>query len=135
MAKSDLPPVTEAELKVLEALWRRESATIRELRDELYPGGGVSKFATVQKLLARLADKRLVTRRKHDGGWVFAARVAREELIGGELRRVAERLGGDSMTPLLTFLVETGELDADERAHLRRLLDSKPAPRRKSRGT
>jgi BlaI family penicillinase repressor len=135
MAKSDLPPVTEAELKVLEALWRREAATIRELRDELYPGGGVSKFATVQKLLARLADKRLVGRRKQDGGWVFAARVARDAMIGGELRRVAERLGGDSMTPLLTFLVETGDLDADERAHLRRLLDAKPATRRKSRGT
>jgi BlaI family penicillinase repressor len=123
MANSDLPPVTEAELKVLEALWRRESATIRELRDELYPDGGVSKFATVQKLLARLAAKRLVGRRKRDGGWIFAPRVARDELIGGELRRVAERLGGDSMTPLLTFLVETGELNADERAHLRRLLD------------
>jgi BlaI family penicillinase repressor len=134
MAKSDLPSVTEAELKVLEALWRRESATIRELRDELYPDGGVSKFATVQKLLARLGAKRLVGRRKRDGGWVFAARVARDEMIGGELRRVAERLGGDSMTPLLTFLVETGELNSQERAHLRRLLDDKPGASRTSRG-
>lgn len=123
MATPEFAPVTEAELKVLEALWRRESATIRELRDELYPDGGVSKFATVQKLLSRLGAKRLVGRRQREGGWVFAPRVGRDELIGGELRRVAERLSGDSMTPLLTFLVETGELDAEERAHLRRLLD------------
>jgi hypothetical protein len=27
------------------------------------------------------------------------------------------------MTPLLTYLVETGDLNAQERAHLRRLLD------------
>jgi predicted transcriptional regulator len=127
MTKRELPSVTGAELKVLESLWQRGEATIRDLRDSLYPDGGGSKFATVQKLLARLAAKKLVTRRKDAANWIFRPLVARDELIGGELRRVADRLGGNSMTPLLTYLVETGELSAKERAHLRRLLDEKPA--------
>ena len=121
--------MTGAELRVLEALWRRGEATIRDLRDLVYPDGGESKFATVQKLLARLAVKRLVGRRKEAANWVFRPLVARDDLIGGELRRVADRLGGASMTPLLTYLVETGELTAKERAHLRGLLDE-AAPRR-----
>ncbi len=123
MKKSELPPVTETELKVLESLWRRGEATIGDLRDVLYPQGGVSKFATVQKLLARLVSKGLVGRRKDSANWIFLPQVARNDLIGGELRRVADRLGGNSMTPLLTHLVESGELNAKERAHLRRLLD------------
>jgi BlaI family penicillinase repressor len=127
MMKRSLPPVTGAELKVMEELWNRGEATIRGLRDLLYPEGGQSKFATVQKLLARLTTKRLVRRRKDAAGWIFQPTVARDDLIGGELRRVADRLGGNSMTPLLTYLVETGELTAKERAHLRRLLDDEPA--------
>jgi predicted transcriptional regulator len=126
MPKRTLPSVTAAELRVLEALWDRGEATIGELRDLLYPDGGGSKFATVQKLLARLAAKKLARRRKDASNWIFRPLVARDELIGGELRRVADRLGGNSMTPLLTYLVETGELTAKERNHLRRLLDENP---------
>jgi BlaI family transcriptional regulator, penicillinase repressor len=127
------PQVTGAELTVLEALWDHGEATIRQLRDHVYPEGGDSKFATVQKLLSRLAAKRLVGRRKHESNWVFRPLVARDDLIGGELRRVADRLGGSSMTPLLTYLVETGELTAKERAHLRQLLDDEPAGQRSTR--
>jgi predicted transcriptional regulator len=133
MTKRELPPATGAELKVLDALWQRGEATIRDLRDSLYPDGGSSKFATVQKLLARLAAKKLVARRKAAASWLFRPLVERDELIGGELRRVADRLGAISMTPLLTYLVETGELSAKERAHLRRILDESPAQQRPPR--
>ena len=131
--ETHLPPVTGAELKVLEELWRRGEATIGDLREVLYPQGGGSKFATVQKLLSRLEAKGVVGRRKDAANWVFLPLVARDDLIGGELRRVADRLGGNSMTPLLTYLVETGDLTAKERAHLRQLLDEGPALQRPSR--
>ena len=104
---------------------------VRDLRDALYPLGGPTKFATVQKLLARLAAKKLVSRRKDQANWVFRALVARDDLIGGELRRLADRLSGQSMTPLLTCLVETGELTSKEREHLRRLLDEEPGVKRR----
>ena len=130
MKKRHLVSITGAELRVMEELWQRSEATIRDLRDALYPDGGTSKFATVQKLLSRLAAKDLVRRRKDESNWIFQAVVARDDLIGGELRRVADRLSGNSMTPLLTCLVETGRLTSQERAHLRKLLDE-PAPRRR----
>jgi BlaI family transcriptional regulator, penicillinase repressor len=130
MKKRPLASTTGAELRVLEELWQRGEATIGDLRDALYPQGGNSKFATVQKLLARLMAKDLVHRRKDEANWIFQAKVAREDLIGGELRRVADRLSGNSMTPLLTYLVETGELTSKERAHLRNLLDEEPVTQR-----
>src|SRR3954453_8579298 len=131
MKKHQFASITGAELRVLEELWRHGDATIRDLRDALYPQGGNSKFATVQKLLSRLAAKNLVRRRKDQANWVFQAAVARDHLIGGELPRVADRLSGNSMTPLLTCLVETGELTAKEKAHLRKLLDVEPGARRR----
>jgi predicted transcriptional regulator len=132
MVKRPLPSIPDAELKVMEELWRRGDATIGDLRDALYPQGGSSKFATVQKLLTRLLAKKLVRRRKNDANWIFQAAVARNDLIGGELRRVADRLSGNSMTPLLTYLVEAGNLTSRERAHLRNLLDEQPGARRPS---
>jgi predicted transcriptional regulator len=131
MKKRPLASITGAELRVMEELWQRGEATIRDLRDALYPEGGNSKFTTVQKLLARLAAKDLVRRRKDDANWVFQATVARDDLIGGELRRVADRLGGNSLTPLLTYLVEAGELTSRERAHLRNLLDDESVAKRR----
>src|SRR5438132_142338 len=94
MKKRPPAAITGAELRVMEELWQRPEATIRDLRDALYPQGGNTKFATVQKLLARLVAKDLVQRRKDESSWVFRAAVARDDLIGGELRRVADRLGG-----------------------------------------
>ena len=131
MKNPQFASITGAELRVMEELWRRGDATIRDVRDTLYPKGGNSKFATVQKLLSRLAAKKLVRRRKDEAGWVFQAIVARDDLIGGELRRVADRLGGNSMTPLLTCLVESGELTVKEKAHLRKLLDEGPGAKRR----
>jgi predicted transcriptional regulator len=130
MKKRRLASITGAELRVLEELWQRGEAPIRDLRDTLYPQGGNSKFATVQKLLSRLIAKDLVQRRKDEANWIFKAIVARDDLIGGELRRVADRLSGNSITPLLTWLVETGELTSKERAHLRKLLDEHPVAER-----
>ena len=132
MKKRQPAPITGAELRVLEELWRRGGATIRGLRDALYPGGGNSKFATVQTLLSRLAAKGLVRRRRDGANWAFRAAVARDDLIGGELRRVADRLGGRSLAPLLTCLVEAGGLTAAEKAHLRKLLDEGSGPKRRS---
>ncbi|MBV8312119.1 MAG: BlaI/MecI/CopY family transcriptional regulator, partial [Planctomycetaceae bacterium] len=54
--------ITEAELAVLRILWDRGMATIRQLTDVLYPGGGAAQYATVQKLLDRMEAKEFVRR-------------------------------------------------------------------------
>jgi BlaI family transcriptional regulator, penicillinase repressor len=115
--------VTDAELDVLRALWDDGPATIRTLADRLYPGGGTSEYATVQKLLERLEDKGHVTRRSEGRQNVFSARVLREDLVARRLRDTAERLCDGSLTPLLTHLVSAGRLSRHELLELRRLVD------------
>ena len=115
--------VTAKELSVLEVLWEVGPATIRQIVDRLYPGGGASKYATVQKLLERLEEAKCVRRRRGEGVNVFEATVDRDDLIGRQLRSVAEKLCGGSVTPLLTHLVRTQRLSARDRAELRALID------------
>jgi predicted transcriptional regulator len=124
--------VTDTELSILQALWDRQPATIRQLTDVLYPRGLHSHYATVQKLLDRLEAKGFVRRRRGDGPLEFEATIGRDELIGRKLEDVAEKLCGGSLTPLLTHLVRTRRLTSRERRELRDLidqLDAKSAPR------
>ena len=50
MARSSPASVSETELAMLQVLWERGEATRRQVADKLYPGGGESHYATVQKL-------------------------------------------------------------------------------------
>ena len=115
--------VTDAELDVLRGLWEDGPATIRTLAGRLYPGGGTSEYATVQKLLERLEDKGHVTHRCEGRQNVFNARVQREDLVARRLRDTAAQLCDGSLTPLLTHLVSAGRLSRDELLELRRLVD------------
>ena len=124
-----IPDVTDAELAVLQVLWERGSATIRQLTDVLYPGGSTAQYATVQKLLERLEAKGCARRDRKPWPHVFAATVDRDDLIGRRLRAVAEKLCGGSLTPLLTHLMSVERLSPKERDELRTLLDGRsPKP-------
>ena len=115
--------ITDSELSVLRILWDRGPATIRQLTDRLYPGGGTAQYATVQKLLDRLEGKGCVRRDRTPAAHVFTAAIDRDALIGRRLQDVAEKLCGGSLTPLLTHLMRSRPLSARERRELRDLID------------
>jgi BlaI family transcriptional regulator, penicillinase repressor len=115
--------VTDAELAILQLLWEKGPATIRLLTESLYPHGGTSKYATVQKLLDRLGAEGYVHRDRDGNVNVYAAAVGREDLIGRRLRMLADKLCGGSLTPLLSHLLEAGPVSAEQRQSLRHLID------------
>jgi predicted transcriptional regulator len=120
------PSVTDAELRVLQALWELGPSTIRRLADHLYHGGGTSAYSTVQKLLERLEETEppCVTRDRTAMTHVFEAAVSRDDFIGAQLRAIADRLCGGSVAPLLTQLLKAETLSDDERKEMRRLLNA-----------
>ena len=126
--------VTDAELALLQALWEEGRATIRQLVERVYAQEGASVYATVQKLLERLEAKGCVARDRSEPVHVFEAAIDRDELIGRRLRAVADSLCGGSLTPLLTHLVEGGDLTARDRQELRSLIDRLDRERRGGKG-
>jgi len=115
--------ITDAELGILRQLWEQSPATIRQLTDVLYPGGGTSAYATVQKLLERLESKGHVGRERGSGAHVFRPLTDREGLIDRRLTDMAESLCEGSFAPLLSRLVEQSTLGDDELGQLRALID------------
>jgi BlaI family transcriptional regulator, penicillinase repressor len=115
--------VSDTELALLQRLWDRGPATIRQLTEALYDDVTTAKYATVQKLLERLEGKRLVARERGQPAHQFRASISREDLIGDRLEDMAAKLCGGSLTPLLTHLVRQRRLSAQERRELRELID------------
>jgi BlaI family transcriptional regulator, penicillinase repressor len=115
--------ITESELAVLRILWDRQTATIRQLTDVLYPQGEAAQYATVQKLLDRMEAKGYVRRDRTMFVHVFRSVLDRDELIGRRLRSLAEMLCEGSLTPLLTHLARANDLTNDDRLALRAIFD------------
>jgi predicted transcriptional regulator len=115
--------VTDAELAILELLWDHGPASVRRLAEQLYQKSSASQHATVQKLLERLEGKGCVRRDRGTWPHTFAAAIERADLIGRQLQQTADKLCDGSLQPLLTHLVRTGRLSAEDRQSLRSLLD------------
>jgi BlaI family transcriptional regulator, penicillinase repressor len=124
--------ISEGELAILEVLWERDRASIRQITDVLYPSGSNVQYATVQKQLERMESKGVVHRDRSLYVHVFAPAINRDELIGRRLRAVVDKLCGGSLAPILSHLARTPRLTPDERRALRELvkqLDSQERPR------
>lgn len=115
--------ITDAELDVLQVLWKEGALPIRRITELLYGECRTSQYATVQKLLDRLEGKGCVTRDRSSSVHVFSAALQRDELVGRRLQAVAEELCDGSWTPLLTNLVHAKKLTEEDRRMLRRLID------------
>src|SRR5258705_7554247 len=100
--------VSDGELAVLEVLWARGAAAIRQVTDQLFPGGSTAHYATVQKQLERLEAKGFVKRDRSLHVHLFSAAIGREELIGRRVRAGGEKLGGGALGPLLGPLGQAG---------------------------
>ncbi len=116
------PRASEYELAVLEVLWQRGAATIREITEEVYGEVSTTTYATVQKLLERLEKKGCVTRSRKPSAHVFRAKVDRSDLLDQGLEDLAEKLCDGSLTPILIHLVEHTKLKKRDLEILRRLI-------------
>jgi predicted transcriptional regulator len=114
--------VTEAELAILQVLWEEGPATVRRLIDRLYPPGGASAHATVQKLLERLEAKGFVGRDRSGPVQVITPTIGRDVLVRHRLRDVADDLCGGSLAAMLSHLVNPRKLAAKDRKALREFL-------------
>ena len=115
--------ITETELSLLNELWQRPSATVQELTEALYGNTAATLLATVRKLLDRLEAEGCVGRDRTKWPHHYFAVLKREELAGKRLQAAADELYEGDLAPLLTHLVKSQKLTADDRDALRKMLD------------
>jgi BlaI family penicillinase repressor len=107
-----LPKLTRLELQILDTLWARGNASIREIQ-EAFPDPKPA-YTTVQTTVYRLEAKGALRRtRKISNAHIFEPIVARDI---ARVRLLDEILGffGGRALPMMTQFVEAGKLTMDD---------------------
>ena len=113
--------ITEAELAVMDVLWERPRCTAAEVCDEVCAARGWS-LATVKTLLSRLVQKGALASEPDGRRFLYTPLIARAAYVGGESRRLVDRLFGGSAASLVAHLAETEALTGDDLAEIEALL-------------
>ncbi len=105
--------ITEAEHAVMEALWDRPRQTAAEVSDTVGGQRGWS-LATVKTLLSRLVQKGALVAEPDGRRFLYTPTIARDAYVGGESRRLVDRLFGGRAASLVAHLAETEALTEDD---------------------
>ena len=119
------PKLSRLELKIMEALWTKGACSVREIQ-EAFPAKRRPAYTTVQTMVYRLEAKNAVRRTKKIGNaHIFEAVLSR---TAAQRRLVDEVLGlfGGRAQPLMSHLIESGQLTLDDIEQARAALRGLP---------
>jgi BlaI family transcriptional regulator, penicillinase repressor len=121
MPRRPSPTLTEAELRVMEVLWRLKTATVAEVTDALPPPP--LAYNSVLTTLRILEQKGHVTHDEAGRAFVYRPLIARDAAAGSAVKNVVEKFFGNNAGELALRLIESERPSDVELARLRSLIE------------
>ena len=119
MAKQNKP--TAGELEILDILWDRESATVREVY-EIINGRKPTAYTTVLKQLQIMDEKNLVERDKSGKAHVYRAKQAPEDTQKNLVSDLLEKAFRGSALKLVQHVLAAKPASAEELREIRKMI-------------
>ena len=116
-----LPKLSKLEHQIMDALWSRGAASVREIL-EAFPEKGRPAYTTIQTMVYRLEEKGAIRRtRKIGNAHIFEAVLSR---ASAQRRLIDELLAffGGSSQPVVAHLIESGNMTLDDVKEAEQLL-------------
>lgn len=114
--------LTPRELDVMAALWRRGSATVAEVLDDL--GEGLA-YTTVLTVLRGLEAKGAVRHQEERKAYRYVPRLKPSKVGDRSLKRLLDKVYQGSRELLVARLVADRDVSPEELKRLRRLVDER----------
>ena len=114
---------TESELEILQILWNKGVATVREVHEELTATKDVG-YTTTLKLMQIMHEKGLVKRDDSIKTHIYQAAVSREKTQKHLLGKMIDTLFAGSPTELVMQALGNHKASAAELDEIQRLLDN-----------
>lgn len=118
----ELPHLTPAELDVMNALWKTDGLSAREIHDRVTRDHEWA-YSTTRTLIDRLVRKRLVDKESLHGLHVYHASISRARGLARIVRDFAQQVLESSHRPVVSLFADSGRLEPEEVEELERLLD------------
>ena len=116
--------LTEAELRIMEVLWRRGASTVQQVLDWLPSSLAYNSVLTTVRVLEKKGHVKHV---KDGRAYVYEPIIGREEATRSEIRHLLSRFFRNSHEALLLNILQDEEIDADQLKRLREMLDQHDA--------
>jgi BlaI family transcriptional regulator, penicillinase repressor len=112
---------TEAELDILNVLWQREFATVREVYEILNQTKPMG-YTTVLKIMQIMDDKGLVIRDTQTKAHYYRAKLQQKEAQQNYMRNLLDKVFGGSAKQLVLQALESNPASAEEMKEIRKIL-------------
>lgn len=123
MARRTSLTLTDAELPIMEILWRRRAATVGDVVEAL-PKEKPVAYNTVLTLLRILERKGYVRHTKDGRAFLYHPVVDRGEASRSAVRQLVTRFFHDSPELLLLNLMREEQIDGEELERLRKRIEN-----------
>lgn len=122
MARSRSATLTEAELRIMNVLWQKGSATVHEVLQAL-PAEPALAYNSVLTIVRILEKKGYVKHAKDKRAHVYTPCIDRKDASRFEVRHLVSRFFGNSDELLVLNILEEKSIDPEELERVRQLLE------------
>ncbi len=128
MARKKSSTLTDGELRIMEVLWEKGSATVAEVAEALEGKDG-SAYTTVLTMLRIMHTKGYLACRKDGRAHVYTPRVQRDTAARKAVRQLLQKFFAGSPGELVLSFLREEDLRPEELDELkRRILEENPNP-------
>ena len=122
MARKKSSTLTDAELRLMDVLWERGSATVGDVAGAL-DGGQPLAYSTVLTTLRILEQKGYINHTKEGRAFVYHPVVERGDALRNAVKNLANRFFNSSPELLVLNIIEQEKIDLEELTRLKRLVE------------
>jgi len=116
------PVLTEAELRIMDVLWQKGPGTVQQILEWLPPKPALA-YNSVLTTVRILEKKGYVVHAKDGRAHVYEALVERKYATRSEIRHLVSRFFRNSHDALVLNILEDSEIEGEEVARLRKILE------------
>lgn len=113
MARPASPTLTDSERAILEVLWKKKEASVREVTDALSMHKPVA-YTTVLTMFKILARKGLVNHRTEGRAFIYTAAISRSDARKRALENLLKQFFGGSPNVLAQHLISEHDIEPAE---------------------
>ena len=121
---ADKPKISDAEWQVMQVLWEKSPATVKEVI-KILSTKTTWKSETIRTLINRLTKKKAIGFEKKGRRHFFYPLLSQQECVKADADSFIARAGATMLKPILAAFIENEKLSDEDVAELQRILDSK----------
>jgi len=126
MARKKSATLTDGELRLMQVVWGRKSATVSEVVDAL-AGQKAPAYSTVLTMLRILEQKGYLRHEKDGRAFVYYPVIGKNDARRSAIRHLMSRLFDNSPESLVLNLIENEDLDREDLDRIKKMIEDADA--------